>query len=123
MTDEVWIKVDPASGRTQEQLDSLRRLTLIVYILYLLSWFAGITALVAIIINYVKREDAAGTVYESHFRWQIRTFWWSLLWGLVGVMTLIVGIGFLVLIALTVWVIYRFVKGLLYWNDRKALPT
>lgn len=122
MTDEVWIKVDPASGKTQEQLDSLRLLTLIVYILYLLSWFAGISALVAIVINYVKREDVAGTIYESHFRWQIRTFWWALLWTVLGTITLIVGVGWIILGVLLVWLVYRLVKGLLYWNDRKALP-
>lgn len=122
MTDEVWIKVDPASGKTQEQLDSLRQLTLIIYLLYALSWFAGLSAVVAIVINYVKREDAAGTIYESHFRWQIRTFWWAVSWAVLGLITLIVGVGWIIFGVLVVWLIYRLVKGLLYWNDRRALP-
>lgn len=122
MNDEVWIKLDPASGKTQEQLDSLRLLTLVIYILYAVSWFTGLSALVAIVINYVKRDDVAGTIYESHFRWQIRTFWWSLLWAAVGFVTVYVLIGFLILPALLIWLIYRLVKGLLYWNDRKPMP-
>jgi uncharacterized membrane protein len=111
------------SAKTPEQLQSLRQLTLIVYILYGLSWFSGITWLIAIIINYVKREDVAGTLYESHFTWQIRTFWWGLLWSLLGALTLIVGVGFVILLAAAVWTIYRWVKGLLYWNDRKPMPV
>lgn len=120
--DEVWIKVDPASGKTQEQLDSLRLLTLVIYILYAVSWFTGFSALVAIIINYVKRDDAVGTIYESHFRWQMSTFWWSLLWAVVGFVTVYFLVGFLILAGLLVWLIYRLVKGLIYWNDRKPMP-
>lgn len=122
MNNDPWLTVDAASGKTQEQLDSLRLLTLVIYILYAVSWFNGLTALVAIVINYVKREDVAGTIYESHFRWQIRTFWWSLLWALVGFVTVYLLIGFLILPALLVWLIYRLVKGLLYWNDRRPMP-
>lgn len=109
--------------RTPEELASLRQLTLVVYILYAVSWFVGITALVAIIINYVKRGDVAGTLYESHFTWQIRTFWWGLLWAVLGGVTLMVGVGFVILLAAFVWTVYRLVKGFLYWNDRKPLPV
>lgn len=109
--------------RSPEQLASLRRLTLIIYILYGASWFVAVTALIAIIVNYVKREDAAGTLYESHFTWQIRTFWWSLLWALLGVATIWFGVGALILLAAAVWSLYRLVKGVLYWNDRKPMPV
>ncbi len=115
------VTVEPA--HTPEQLASLRQLTLVIYILYALSWFVGITALVAIIINYVKRADVAGTLYESHFTWQIRTFWWGLLWAVLGGLTLVVGVGFVILLAAFVWTVYRLVKGFLYWNDRKPLPV
>ncbi len=103
------------------KLASLKQLTMITYVLYALSALVGLTAIVAIIINYIKREEAAGTIYESHFTWQIRTFWWSLLWALVGLATLIVGIGLVVLFADAVWVIYRIVKGFLNWNDNKPM--
>lgn len=106
-----------------EKLASLKQLTLVTYILYALSAFTGITAIVAIVINYVKREDAAGTVYESHFTWQIRTFWWSLLWAVIGMMLSFVLIGIPILIADGVWVIYRIVKGFLYWNDGKPMDV
>ncbi|MDF1484735.1 hypothetical protein PY257_05970 [Ramlibacter sp. H39-3-26] len=114
---------DSGNGKTDEQLASLRQLTLVIYILYAFAWVTGLTAIVAIVINYVKREDAAGTLYESHFTWQIRTFWWSIVWGVVGVITIWVGIGFVVFFVLFIWMIYRLVKGLLYWNDRKPLPV
>jgi uncharacterized membrane protein len=110
-----------ASAKSAEQLTSLKQLTLINYVLYALSWLVGITAIVAIVINYVKREDAAGTLYESHFTWQIRTFWWSLLWAVVGIATIWVLIGFAILFANFVWSVYRIVKGLLNWNDGKPM--
>ncbi len=55
-----------------------------IYALYAASLFIGVTAIVAIVLNYIKREEAQGTWLESHFIWQIRTFWWSLLWLVVG---------------------------------------
>lgn len=110
-------------GPDAERMASLRQLTLVVYVLYALSWFVGITALVAIIINHVKRDDVAGTLYESHFTWQIRTFWWGLLWAIVGALTLMIGVGFVILAADFVWTLYRLVKGFLHWNDRKPLPV
>src|SRR5258708_37912857 len=75
-------------GRTAiedaERLHSLKNLTTIVYALQAASFFFGITWIVAVVINYVKREEVAGTWLESHFRWQIRSLWVGLLWGLVG---------------------------------------
>ncbi|MBA4253460.1 hypothetical protein G4L37_11010 [Serpentinimonas maccroryi] len=100
----------------------MRQLTLIIYVLYALSWLLGVTAIIAIVINYVKREDTFGTLYESHFRWQIRTFWWGLFWFVLGALTMVLLVGFAILFVASVWVIYRLVKGLLYWNDRKPLP-
>ena len=114
--------VSPIPG-TRDQLDSLRQLTLVVYILYALSTFTGVTAVVAIIINYVKRDDARGTVYESHFLWQMRTFWYGLLWALIGGATVWVGIGFVVLAVNWLWLVYRIVRGLLNWNDGKPMPV
>ncbi len=119
---EVWVQVGGA-GKTEQQIASLRQLTLIIYILYALCWvLGGVPAIVAIVINYIKREDAAGTLYESHFSWQIRTFWWMLGWVVLGVITLPVLVGFVILPVAGIWVIYRMVKGLLFWNDRKPMP-
>jgi uncharacterized membrane protein len=105
----------------EEKNKSLKSLTQIVYVLYALSYFAGITAIVGIIINYVKQEDVAGTWLESHFRWQIRTFWFSLLWAVIGVATLFIMIGIAILFANFCWIIYRIVKGWLNLNDNKPM--
>jgi uncharacterized membrane protein len=113
----------PAPGPDAEKLAGLKQLTLITYILYAVSLFTGFTGLVAVIINYVKREDAAGTLYESHFTWQIRTFWWSLLWFVIGWVTAFVLVGFAILFAAAIWFIYRIVKGFLYWNDGKPMDV
>ncbi len=111
-----------ASGSTTES--SLRQLTLITYILYAVSPFVGLTAIVAIIINYITRDETAGTIYASHFDWQIRTFWWGLLWSVVGFVTFFLfGLGLLVFFVSGIWLIYRIVKGVLYWNDRKPMPS
>ncbi|VUZ24475.1 Uncharacterised protein [uncultured Comamonas sp.] len=117
---DIWVQVGGA--KTEQQMASLRQLTLIIYILYALSWVAGISAIVAIVINYIKREDVAGTLYESHFAWQMRTFWWGLAWAVVGGITTLIGVGFVILMVLGIWVIYRMVKGLLFWNDYKPMP-
>ncbi|VVC84976.1 hypothetical protein [Sideroxydans sp. CL21] len=105
----------------EERTRSLKSLVQVVYVLYALSYFTGITAVVGIIINYVKREDAAGTWLESHFRWQIRTFWFGLLWAVIGAVTVFIAIGFAVLFANFCWIIYRIVKGWLNLNDNKPM--
>jgi len=107
--------------QSEESLKSLRTLTMAVYALQALAFFSGITALVAVIINYVKREEVAGTWLESHFRWQIRTFWFGLLWGVVGGLLTLVVIGFAVLLANAVWIVYRIVKGWLNWSEGRPM--
>ena len=106
---------------SDEKMKSLKTLTLAVYILYALSYFTGITAIIGIVINYVKREEVAGTWLESHFRWQIRTFWFGLLWAVIGAATIVILIGFAILFANFIWIIYRIVKGWLNLNDNKPM--
>ena len=100
---------------------SLKTLTTVVYALQAAGFLVGITWIVAIVIDYVKRDEAKGTWLESHFRWQIRTFWWGLLWGAIGVITFLIIIGWLILVADAIWIIYRIVKGWLYLNDDKPI--
>jgi uncharacterized membrane protein len=108
--------------RTAEQLASLKTLTMVVYALQVLSVFVGITAIVGVIINYVKREDAAGTLYESHFDWQIRTFWWGLVWTVIGFVLLFAfGLGLLVWFVAGIWALYRVIKGFLKLNDNQPV--
>lgn len=99
------------------RLTSLKHVTTAVYALQMASFLIGITFLVALIINYVKRPDVAGTYLESHFTWQIRTFWYGLLWGVLGLILLFVVIGYLVLVANMVWVLYRVVLGWLKLHE------
>ncbi len=102
-------------------LAPLVNITTLVYVLQALLLFGGITYLVALIINYVKLPDVSGTWLASHFRWQIRTFWFSVLWWVLGGLTVILLVGYFVLCANFVWVTYRIVKGWLYLNDRKSM--
>lgn len=107
----------------EDKIKSLKTITQVVYVLYALSYITGITGIVGIIINYIKREDAAGTWLESHFTWQIRTFWYGLLWCVIGWLTLVILIGFLILFAGFCWMVYRIVKGWLNLNDNKPMSV
>jgi uncharacterized membrane protein len=107
-----------------EKLKDLKTLTMIVYALQAAGFIlGGLTWIVAVVINYVKREEFAGTWLESHCRWQIRTFWFGLLWGVIGGILALVLVGFIVLFADAVWIIYRIVKGWLNLNDGKPMPA
>lgn len=111
------------SEQTQAPLeqDQLRQYTLIVYILYIASIVVGLTSIVAIIMNYIKRDEVKGTWLESHFSWQIKTFWYTLVIGLIGSLLTVVLIGFPILLAVGIWYIYRVVKGLIVFLDNKTI--
>ena len=133
----------PALGSTVSAESSLITWTQVIYGLHAVSLLSGILgaatvvgaflvgwpSIIAVILNYVKRSDVRGTWLESHFRWQIRTFWFGLLWVCLffvfGVMTL--GIIFLVawipLGLVAIWFVYRVVRGWLALNDRKPMPV
>jgi len=113
----------PDDSQRQADLQSLKNIATAVYALQAASFFLGITYFVAIILDYIKRDDARGTWLESHFRWQIRTFWYSLLWFVLGAITLVVIIGYFILVANGLWLIYRIAKGWLNLNDGKSMPV
>jgi len=90
----------------------------------------GWPSIIAVIINYVKKGEARGTWLESHFRWQIRTFWFALAWVVLivlvgGALTLVL-VGFAILwvglFALGIWAIYRIARGWLRLRDRQPMP-
>lgn len=110
-----------STGKTVEDVAGLKNITMVVYALQALSFLWGVTAIVGVVINYVKRDDVKGTIYESHFDWQIRTFWWGLLWGVIGVATIWLVVGFFVLFAAWVWAIYRVIKGWLKLTEGKIV--
>ncbi|WP_244114512.1 DUF4870 family protein [Burkholderia gladioli] len=112
----------PGGGLSSEREQSLRTLTHVLYGLYAIHWLTGgITGLISIIINYVKRPDVVGTRYQAHFEWQIRTFWRALILYLIGFALIFVVVGFFILGVVWVWTLYRIIKGWLYLNDNKPL--
>ena len=93
------------------------------------SFLFGWPSIIAVIINYVKRGDARGTWLESHFTWQIRTFWFAMLWAAIifcaGFLLAIVLVGFAIwivgLAVLGVWAIYRIARGWMRLQDRQPV--
>ncbi len=129
-------------GKTLTPLPAqdLITLTHVMYALHAFSALAGITtaafvvtafltgwpSIIAVIINYVKRDAVRGTFLDSHFSWQLRTFWWALLWVVIAAVLIatfigiVVGLPLLVLVGL--WVIYRIVRGWIALANREAMP-
>ncbi len=130
-------------GPGDDQPDSMQSLVLITHVVYglhafalfsglvgsvavLLSFLASIPSIVAVVLNYLKRDAVRGTWLEGHFRWQIRTFWFALLWVMVSIVLLISVIGalfgFLLLVVTSFWVIYRVVRGWWVLAHGRTLP-
>jgi uncharacterized membrane protein len=121
--------------------ESLVKVVHLVYALHAISLLMGIVttativgafltgwpSIIAVIINYVKRGDARGTSLESHFRWQIRTFWFGLLWVALCMLFVVVTLGIGMLIAwlplgiVGLWFIYRIARGWLALVDRRPM--
>jgi uncharacterized membrane protein len=86
---------------------------IVVWGLFIASYFtATMTGIVGVIIAYVKRDDLAGTPFESHMTSAIRTFWISLIVGIIGIVLAFVGIGFIILGLLALWQLFRVIRGL-----------
>lgn len=100
-----------------------KNITTIVYALQALGLMIPFALIAGVVLNYVKQEDVANTWLESHFRWQIRTFWFALLWFSLGVLTLVLVMGYFILFANAVWLIYRIIKGWLRLSEGKDMPV
>jgi len=116
-------------------------LTYVIYGLHAFSAFSGLLSpafivtafltgwpsIIAVVINYLKRGDVRGTYLESHFRWQIRTFWFAAAWVLLAVLLALTFIGIPLAIAIAwvagLWVLYRIVRGWLRLMDRQPMPV
>jgi len=93
------------------------------------SFIFGLPSIIAVIMNYARQSDTRGTFLESHFRWQIRTFWFALLWAIVilavSLPLMLVVVGFFTLgigfVLLGLWVIYRIIRGWLALRDRQPV--
>jgi uncharacterized membrane protein len=130
-----------ASGAPSPALISM---TLVIYALFgvaavvglassgfpLIAPLTGIVGIIAVILAYVKRSEAAGTWLAAHYRWLIRTFWYSLLWGIIGavifVVLLLILIGpviaYVIWVATTIWVLYRLIRGYMLFNASQPVP-
>jgi uncharacterized membrane protein len=130
-----------ASGVPSPALISI---TLVIYALFgvaavaglassgfpLIAPLMGIVGVIAIILAYVKRGEATDTWLASHYRWLIRTFWYSLLWGIVGALIfvllaiILIGlvIGYAIWVATTIWVLYRLIRGYLLFSASQPVP-
>lgn len=89
------------------------------------SFVGSVPSIVAVILNYLKRSDARGTWLESHYRWQIRTFWFAIFWVLVAFVLFVTLIGIpiavAILIAVSLWLVYRIARGWLRLQDRRPM--
>jgi len=131
--------VAPTTLREPEPLPSAVTIAHVVYALHSFAIFVGIVgsatvigsfvgsipSIVAVILNYLKRRDARGTWLASHYRWQIRTFWFAIFWVLVafGLFVTLIGIPFAIgiLVAITLWLVYRIARGWLRLLDRRPM--
>lgn len=142
---QATLTTQPAPPSVQEtNLINYNHLT---YALYAFSFFtAGLTWIIPIVMNYIKRDEARGTWLESHFDWQIKTFWYSLFVGAIAVILLAMGfggafigtlansngvaggsgllmvLGFLLGGVSIVWHLYRLVRGWIALSNRRAIP-
>ena len=121
--------------------ESLVRWTQVIYALHAFSLLTGILgaatvitafltgwpSIIAVILNYVKRSEVRNTWLDSHFSWQIRTFWFALLWVLIGAVLFITLIGipvaYVIWVVTGIWVLYRIIRGWLALTSQRALPT
>jgi uncharacterized membrane protein len=91
------------------------------------SFLTGWPSLIAVIINYVKRGEVRGTYLDSHFSWQLRTFWYALLWlvvaGLLGITIIGLVVAIPLVIGVGLWVLYRIGRGWLALGERKMIAV
>jgi uncharacterized membrane protein len=90
------------------------------------AFLTGWPSIIAVILNYAKRSEVRGTFLDSHFGWQIRTFWYALLWLVAGGVAFATLIGIVVAVVIWVitglWVLYRIVRGWMALTEKKAMP-
>ncbi len=132
-------EVVPQQNDTPENIEGQRAWCHVMYALHAVSAISGILtsativgafvfgwpSIIAVIINYVRRDGVRGTWLESHWRWQLRTFWFAALWALVAGMLAVTLIGIpaamLVIAGTGLWVLYRVIRGWMLLAERKAL--
>ena len=95
-------------------------------VLVLTAFLTGWPSIIAVILNYAKRADVRGTWLDSHFGWQIRTFWYALAWLLAGAVAFVTFVGIpvalVVWIVTGLWVLYRIARGWMTLSEGKPMP-
>lgn len=105
----------------QKSSDALNKITIVVYVLQAIAMLTALPMIIAVIINYVKLDDVRGTWYESHFRWQLRTFWFGLLFYIIAFILHIILIGFIIGGITWLWQVYRVIKGAWRLSEHTAM--
>lgn len=121
--------------------DNLVRITHIIYALHTLSvvmgfigsafiittFLTGWPSIIAVIINYIKRGNVRGTFLDSHFGWQIRTFWYALLWMTVAAILFLTVIGiifaYIIAVGAGIWISYRIIRGWIALSEFRSMPV
>lgn len=94
----------------------------IAYLLHLVGAILGLPSVIALIINYVKRHDGP-PLADNHHAWMIRTFWWAVLWSIIGGILWFFIIGMAILGLAWLWYLYRHIRGLLNLFDGRPMPA
>ncbi len=94
----------------------------IIYALYLANILIPFTALIGVIMAYVNKQDDHSFI-QSHYQFQIRTFWIGLLYAFIGALLTLILIGWLLLLFYVVWLIIRCVKGFKYLSEQQPIPN
>jgi uncharacterized membrane protein len=97
---------------------ALRAITTTLYALFVIG---GLTAIAGIILNHLRKDSVKGTLYESHFRWQMRTFWYALLWMFLSGFLILIAIGYVLIFAVFIWYLVRMIKGWLCLVEGKPM--
>jgi uncharacterized membrane protein len=107
---------------TETGLQADRTLVFVAYVLHLVGAIAGVTSIAGLIVNYVQRGHT-DEVIDSHHRWMIASFWWGLLWIVIGFLTIVLVVGWVILFLAWLWYIYRHVRGLIALVNGEPLPA
>ncbi|WP_020562686.1 DUF4870 family protein [Methylosarcina fibrata] len=114
----------PLTHQDTEKLESLKKLTALVYLCQVLTFgFAGLPLLIGLAINFAKRKEVAGTWLESHFDWQVNSVWITLAGLALSGLTLGTGIGIFILLPTLILLIYRIVVGWMALNSDKPVKA
>ena len=114
---------DMATNVVNAPSSDVKNYVFIAYVTYAVGLLILFTPVVGVIMAYVKRDEAQGSIYASHIDYLIKTFWVSLVGTVLGTFTTLILIGWLILLVTAIWFIYRVVIGLIKLNEDKPVST